>query len=187
MFGEAAIAGRTAMNTIQIAIAPSGRPEIGSISRARLVSPTHSFFANRRGAVSFEMTIVFGLLILGLLLPLADFAIAGFQFLSARGALRGFGQSIQYDPPADVTNASSWATSAMAKADPAFPIQNLQVLCNTSTSNAVCSAANVSAPVKYFSYTTSVTLAPLVLTRVLCNSGAANPCTFTMPYSERFQ
>jgi hypothetical protein len=41
--------------------------------------------------------------------------------------------------------------------------------------------------VKYYSYTTTVTFAPMVLRLVLCTSGSANPCTFTLFYTERFQ
>jgi hypothetical protein len=159
----------------------------GRHCRGRLVSKKDSFIADQRGAAAFEMVIVYLFLCFSLLLPLADVAAAGFQFISGWAALRGFGQYLQYNPPADVTNASSWSSSALAKADPSFPISNLQVLCGDT--NAVCSAANVSTPptVKYYSYTTNVTLAPLVLRAVLCTSGNANPCTFTLPYSERFQ
>ena len=47
--------------------------------------------------------------------------------------------------------------------------------------------ANVTLPTKYYSYTTTVTLAPMVLRSVLCTSSNANHCSFTLPYSERFQ
>lgn len=151
------------------------------------MSHKKSFNADQRGAVAFETMIVYVFLVAFLLMPLADVAAAGFQFISAWAALRGFGQYLQYNPPPDVTSAAAWSSSALAKADPRFPISNLQVRCGDA--NAVCSAANVSVPpiVKYFSYTTTVTLAPLVLRAVLCTSGNANPCTFTLPYSERFQ
>jgi len=151
------------------------------------VSHKNSFIADQRGAVAFETIIVYIFLVAFLLMPLADVAAAGFQFISAWAALRGFGQYIQYAPPPDVTNASSWASTASAKADPRFPISNLLVVCGDT--NAVCSAANVSVPptVKYFSYTTTVTFAPIVLSWALCTSSNANPCTFTLPYSERFQ
>jgi len=150
------------------------------------VSKNDSFIADQRGAASFEMLFVYPFLMFSLLLPLADVAIAGFQFISAREALRAFGQSIQYSPPADVTNASSWASSMVANADPRYPISNLQVICGES--GAVCSASNTQTAtgtpaVKYYSYTTSITLAPIVLTSVLCSSS----CTITLPYSERFQ
>jgi hypothetical protein len=147
------------------------------------VSKKDYFIADRRGAVSLEMLLVYPLLMFGLFLPLADVAIAGFQYVSAWEALRAFGQYIQYAPPADVTSASTWASTASAKADPRFPISNLQVRCGDL--NAVCSSSNVSAPVKYYSYSTTVTFAPIVLRSVLC--GGANPCTFTLFYTERFQ
>lgn len=139
-----------------------------------------SFIADQRGAAALEMLFVYPFLILSLLLPLADVAIAGFQYISARQALRGFGQSIQYSPPPDVTNASSWVTAARAKADSRFPISDIQLICgDTSTA---CSSTNTASP-KYYSYTTTVTLSPMVLTPVLCPSS----CTFTLSYSERFQ
>src|SRR5215470_1996460 len=99
-----------------------------------------SFMADQRGAVAFEMPIVWLFLMMSLLLPLADLAIAGFQFISAWEALRAFGQSIQYNPPPDVTNASAWTSSALAKADPRFPIQQFKLVCGDT--NTVCSASN---------------------------------------------
>ena len=146
------------------------------------------FIADQRGAVALEMPAVFGVLMLSLFVPLADVAIAGFQYISAWEALRAFGQYIQYSPPADVTSPSTWASTASAKADPRFPISNLQVLCGDGDPPAVCSSSNVSAPVKYYSYTTTVTLSPSWVTRpALCTSSNANPCTFTLFYRERFQ
>jgi hypothetical protein len=143
-----------------------------------------SFIADQRGAVAFEAMIVYLFMGTSLLLPLADLAAAGFQYISAWEALRGFGQSIQYSPPPDVTNASSWATSAIAKADSRFPISSIRLVCGDS--NIDCSATNTASP-KYYSYTTTVTMAPMVLRSVLCTSGNANPCTYTLAYSERFQ
>ena len=138
---------------------------------------------DQRGAVAFETLIVWLFMMMSLLLPLADLAIAGFQFVSAWGALRAFGQSIQYNVPPDVTNTSGWMSSVLAKADPRFPISNLQVICGGA--KLVCSSGNNAlGSVKSYSYTTTVTLSPMVLRSVLCN---ANPCSFTLPYSERFQ
>lgn len=153
-----------------------GRPR-----RGRLVSRKDSFMADQRGAVAFEMPFVYFFLMFSLLLPLADVAIAGFQYISAWQALRAFGQSIQYSPPPDVTSASAWATTAIAKADPRFPISSIQLVCGDS--NVACSATNTASP-KSYSYTTTVTLAPMVLKPVLCTGGN---CTVTLRYSERFQ
>src|SRR3569832_2336382 len=89
----------------------------------------HSLIADQRGAVAFEMPIVFALMIFSLIFPLADIAVAGFQYVSAQQALRAFGQSIQYSLPPDVTNASTWSSTAIAKADPGFPISNFQLIC----------------------------------------------------------
>lgn len=144
------------------------------------MSHKSSFIDDQRGAVAFETMIVYIFLVASLLMPLADVAAAGFRFISAWAALRGFGQYLQYNAPPDLTNASSWASSARAKADPSFPISSIQVLCGDS--NAVCSAGNLNSP-KYYSYTTTVTLAPIVLRSVLCPSS----CTYTLSYSERFQ
>src|SRR4051794_12856431 len=66
-----------------------------------------SFIADQRGAVALEMLIVYLFMVIGLLVPLADVAIAGFRFISAWEALRGFGQSIQYTTP-DFTDLSGW-------------------------------------------------------------------------------
>ena len=59
------------------------------------MSHKDSFIADQRGAVAFEMLIVYLFMVMSLLLPLADVAVAGFQFVSAWEALRAFGQ---YDP-----------------------------------------------------------------------------------------
>jgi hypothetical protein len=92
-----------------------------------------------------------------------------------------------------VTNTSSWASTARAKADSRYPIlvpPDIQVLCGSSTAGT-CSApsagnpGNLAAP-RYYSYSTTITLAPMVLRSVLCNSPNADPCTFTLSYSERF-
>ena len=147
------------------------------------MSHIKSFIANQRGAVALEMPAVVLFMMIFLLVPLADLAIAGFQFVSAWGALRAFGQSIQYNPPPDITNASAWTSSALAKADPRFPIQQFQLVCGDT--NTVCSPSNSASPT-YYSYTTTVTLSPMVLSSVLCTSSNANHCSFTLSYSGRF-
>lgn len=160
-----------------------------STYRAKPRSRKELFLVDQRGAVALEMPFVYIFMIFSLLLPLADLAIAGFQFISAWEALRGFGQSIQYSPPPDVTDASSWTSNAIKKADPKYPISNFQLICGDA--NIVCSATNPDssdpAKPKYYVYSTSITLAPMVLKSALCTSANGNPCTFTLPYSERFQ
>ena len=132
------------------------------------------------------MIIVYLFMVTSLLLPLADVAAAAFQYISAWEALRAFGQYIQYNQPPDPTNPS-W-TPALPTTVAGYPINNVQVRCGeASGASAVCSSTNVTSPIKYYSYTTTVTLAPRVLSSVLCTSGNANPCSFTLPYSERFQ
>ena len=144
-----------------------------------------SFMADQRGAVAFETLIVYLFMVTSLLLPLADVAAAGFQFISAWEALRAFGQYVQYHSPPDVTNTSGW-TSTLPTTVAGYPISNVQVLCGDA--NAVCSSTNVTLPTKYYSYTTTVTLSPFnFLKPVLCRSSNANPCSFTLPHSERFQ
>jgi hypothetical protein len=154
--------------------------------QGKLKGRRKAFLADQRGAVSFEFPFVFILLIFSFMFPLADVAIAGFRYISALQALRAFGHSIQYSPPTDFSNTSGWAATAVAKADPNYPISNLQVFCDDG--NVGCTAANAgNSPLKYYSYSTTVTLSPMVLNSVLCTSGAGNGCTFTLPYSERFQ
>jgi hypothetical protein len=139
------------------------------------------FIADQRGAVAFETLIVMSVLLFSLLLPLADFALAGFQVISAWAALRSFGQYVQYNTPPDPTNTTTWKSGLTTTTVAGYTIGNVQVMCGDA--NTVCSSGNVSSTPKYFSYTTTVTLSPMVLRSVLCPSS----CTYTLPYSERFQ
>lgn len=149
------------------------------------MSRKSSFLADQRGAVALEVPAIWLFLMLIVLLPLADIAVAGFQFISARQALRNFGYSIQYSPPDDVTNVTNiWTNTAVGKADPKYPISNLKVLCGAS--NTACSSGNNALPMSY-SYSTTVTIAPTVLKSLLCTGGTTSGCTFTLSYSERFQ
>jgi hypothetical protein len=132
-----------------------------------------SLLSDQRGAVAFEMLIVWLFLMLSLLLPLADVAIAGFQFVSAWQALRAFGQYVQLHPPPDVTNTGVWK-STLPTTVTGYPISNIQI--------------GVDGPIMYYSYTTTVTLLPFnFLKTMLCKSSNPNPCSFTLSYSERFQ
>ena len=129
----------------------------------------NSFIADQRGTASLEMPAVCFFMMMFLLVPLADLAIAGFQYVSAWQALRAFGQYAQYHSPQDVASKLP-ATVA------GYPISNLRVVCGDT--NLVCSPSNTALP-KYYSYTTTVTLSPMVLS-ALC-------CSHTLSYSERFQ
>src|SRR5438105_7738037 len=60
-----------------------------------------TLLSDQRGAVAFEMSFVYLFMMFSLLFPLADAAIAGFQYISAKQALRAFGQYIQYNNPPD--------------------------------------------------------------------------------------
>lgn len=144
-----------------------------------------SFLRDQRGAVALEVPAVWLFLMIIVLLPLADIAVAGFKYVSARQALRNFGQYLQYNPPPDVTDLSqgNWLSTAQNKAafDARYSISGLQVLCNNST----CTDATVTP--KSYSFSTTVTLSPIVLTSRLCTGGTSSGCTFTLFYSERFQ
>src|SRR3954454_4954137 len=111
--------------------------------RDRLVKRRVFFIADQRGAAAFEMLAVFFFLGVSLLLPLADVAAAGLQFVSAWEALRSFGQRIQYAPPPNVTDWASWQ-SALPTSVAGYPINNLQVVC-VDTMGA-CSATNFGSP-----------------------------------------
>jgi hypothetical protein len=140
---------------------------------------TTTLLSDQRGAVSFEMLLVYPLLMFGLFLPLADVAIAGFQYISAWEALRAFGQYIQYNNPPDPTSPGTWK-SGLHTTVAGHTIGNLQVMCGS----AVCSSGNVTLTPKYFTFSTTITLSPSWVTRgVLCPSS----CTYTLAYSERFQ
>lgn len=171
--------GRIVMDIIQNARARCQRPDAVNVRRGGRASRRKSFTRDQRGAAAFEMLIVFFFLGTSLLLPLADVAAAGFQFVSAWEAVRAFGQKIQYNPPPDVTDLASWK-SALPTSVSGYPINNLQVLCGDAMT--ACSAANSGSP-KYYSYTTTVTVAPIILTTVLC----ANSCSYTLSYLQRFQ
>jgi hypothetical protein len=140
---------------------------------------------DQRGAVSFEMPFVFMFMIFSLLLPLTDLAIAGFRYISAYEAMRGLGQYLQYHAPTDVTNWSNWASSLPATATTirGYTMSNVQVMCTNVSTIAPCSSTNPNSPM-FYTYTTTVTLSPMVLNSVLCSNST---CTSTLQYSERFQ
>ena len=143
------------------------------------MSKKDSFIADQRGAVAFETMIVYLFMGMSLLLPLADVAVAGLKFSSAYQALRDMGQRTQYSPPADVTSSAAitaWNNSLPATVD-GYSV-SAQVYCGNPGALAPC-ASSATVP-KYYTFTTSFTLAPMVLGPLMCSS-----CTVT--YSQPFQ
>jgi hypothetical protein len=171
--------GRIVMDMVQIATARTRRSEVVSIDRGRRACAKNSFIADQRGAVAFEAMIVYPVLVAFLLMPLADVAAASFQFISARTALRSFGQYVQYYNPLGPDGTVTWRPGLQTTVA-GHTIGNLQVLCGDA--GATCSPSNIASP-KYITFSTTITLAPIVLRRVLCPT----TCTYTLPYSERFQ
>lgn len=143
------------------------------------MSHRKSLIADQRGAVAFETMIVYFWLVAFLLMPLADVAAAGFQFISGWSALRGFGQYVQYYNPLGPDGTVAWRPGLQTTVA-GHTIGNLQVKCGEQ--GATCSPSNIAFP-KYITFSTTITLAPIVLRLVLCPT----TCTYTLPYSERFQ
>jgi len=163
----------------RLSVAGSGKQPADAVALAR---HKDSFLADQRGAVAFEMIIVYLFMVTSLLLPLADVAAAAFQYISAWEALRAFGQYVQYNPPQDVTNPT-W-TPPLPTTVAGYPINNVQVLCGNTGVGVACTSTNITTlPTKYYSYTTTVTLAPRVLSWALCPSS----CTYTLTSTERFE
>ncbi|WGS22808.1 MULTISPECIES: hypothetical protein [unclassified Bradyrhizobium] len=142
------------------------------------MSRKYFLIADQRGAVAFEMPIVYLFMIMSLLLPLADLAIAGFKFISAHQALRDMAQRTQFSPPGDVTSSSSiaaWQSSLPATVD-GYSV-SAQVYCGNPGTLAPC-ASGATLP-KYYIFTTSFTLSPMVLGSVLCSTCTVN---FSHPF-----
>ncbi len=146
-----------------------------------------SLYRDERGAMAFEMLIVYSFMIVALLLPLGDMSISAIRFISAWQGLRAFTHYVQFNPPSDVTNTTTWITKLPTNVS-GFAIQNFKIKCGDQVTGVDCTASNVTTlPVKYFQFSTSITLTPMILRSVLCTSANSNPCTFTLPYSGRFQ
>ncbi|WP_192735889.1 hypothetical protein [Bradyrhizobium sp. OAE829] len=143
------------------------------------MSRKDSFIADQRGAASLEMLIVYPILVLGLLLPLADVAIAGFRFIAAHQALRDMGQRTQYSAPdaTDSNSISTWQNLYGTTTISGYTV-SATVKCGDA-GNAQLPCASTDFP-KYLSFQTSFTLSPMVLGSVLCS-------TCTVNYSQRFQ
>jgi hypothetical protein len=142
------------------------------------------FIADQRGAVALETMIVYIFLVSFLLVPLADVAAAGFQFISAWSALRSFGQYVQYYNPLGPDGTVTWRPGLQTTVS-GHTISNLQVKCGDA--GATCSPSNIASP-KYITFSTTITLAPIgarfpFWRSVLCPT----TCTYTLDYSERFQ
>ena len=143
--------------------------------RSRLVRHRNSFLADQRGAVALEMPAVVLFLMMILLVPLADLAIAGFKFISAHQALRDMGQRTQYSTP-DATDSGSitnWKSSLPTTVG-GYPI-SAKIYCGDPGTAAPCAGWP-----KYYTFETSFTLSPMVLRSVFCS-------TCTIKYSQRFQ
>ncbi|MCK1479012.1 hypothetical protein IVB27_30785 [Bradyrhizobium sp. 197] len=155
-----------------------------SIGRGQLMSHKKSLIVDQRGAVALETMIVYIFLVSFLLVPLADLAAAGFQFISAWSALRSFGQYVQYANPLAPDGTVSWRTGLQTTVA-GHAIGDLQVLCGDA--GATCSPSNLASP-KYITFSTTITLAPLgarppFVGSLLCPT----TCTYTLRHSERFQ
>jgi hypothetical protein len=153
----------------------------GHPCRRRFGGHRASFIADQRGAVAFETPIVYLFIMMSLLLPLADLAIAGFKFISAHQALRDMAQRTQYNPPADVTSSSAianWTNSLPTTVD-GYPVTP-QVYCGNPGTLAPCAPDTGTISPKYYTFTTSFALSPMVLGSVLCS-------TCTVNYSQPFQ
>jgi hypothetical protein len=124
------------------------------------------------------MVIVYAFLMIGLLLPLADVAVAGFKFISAYQALRDMGQRTQYSTPdaTDPTSISAWQSSFATTTVDGYTI-NATIQCGDAGTAPPCAATTFP---KYYTFQTSFSLSPIVLGSLLCSS-----CQVT--YSQRFQ
>jgi len=133
--------------------------------------------SDQRGAASLEMTIVSLFMMLGLVLPLTDLAVAGFRFDAAHQALRDMGQRTQYSnlDATDPTSISTWQSSLPTTVS-GYTV-SATVKCGDAGTAAPCAGTDFP---KYYIFQTSFTLSPIVLGSVLCS-------TCTVNYSQRFQ
>lgn len=159
------------------------------MGRALRISPVrHRSFvalsADQRGAVSLEMPVIFGFMMLTIFLPMADLAIVGFQYISAYQALRDVGQWAQYHTPPDVTiwNSGTWYSSLPTTAG-GYSVSLTSVICGDA--GVDCSSGGASPPTpRYYVFQTSFQYSPLILATAL---GCKPTCTYTLTYSERFE
>jgi hypothetical protein len=137
--------------------------------------------SDRRGAVAFELPIVYLCLVVSLLLPLTELAIAGLKFNSAYQALRDMGQFTQYSQldATDSTSISAWQSSLPTTID-GYTI-TATIKCGNAGSAPPCAGTDFP---KYYLFQTSFSLSPMVLGRVF---GITLCSTCTVSYSQRFQ
>src|SRR5690348_7333649 len=100
----------------------------GHLLMAATLAGIGKVLSDRRGAVALETPFVLIVLFFSFLFPLADLAIFGFALVGGYQTLRDFGQYIQYHPPPDLTNYSSWK-SALPSSVNGHTITNLHVYC----------------------------------------------------------
>lgn len=115
---------------------------------------------DRSGAAAVEFAAIFPVM-LALLLPITDIALVTLRKIEAFQAMRGLMAYAQFNPPPDITNASSisaWAQS-LSNRLPGYTITP-QVLCGDAGSP--CSSSNTASP-KWVRLSTSVTVQPIVM------------------------
>jgi Flp pilus assembly protein TadG len=127
---------------------------------------------DRRGVAAMEAGIVLTLLV-GLMLPITDFAVAATQYIGAYQALRDLGAYALVHPPKDVTSPATWTASL-----PVISGYRIAAYLLCGTGDTTCSAANQASP-KVIKLTTTITVSPMFV------SGLAG--SYTVTYAERFQ
>ena len=126
-----------------------------------------NLFDDRRGVSAIEFAIVAPVLI-GLLLPLTDLALAARQYIQGYQALRAVGAYTQYNPPPDITKPGSWTTTVDAMlSQGVLSAGNIQILCGDP--GTACTAAPVFP--RTYVLSASITITPLFVTY----SGFAGP------------
>jgi hypothetical protein len=158
----------------------TGRTIGSSLARRhkrRLRSGKASLIADERGAIAFETIIVYAFMCFSLLLPLADVAVAGLKYNAAYQALRDMGQRTQYSSldTTDSSSISTWQSSLPTTVD-GYTI-SAAIKCGDAGTAAPCTGTTFP---KYFTFQTTFSLSPMVLSSVLCS-------TCTVSYSQRFQ
>jgi hypothetical protein len=137
--------------------------------------------ADRRGVAAFEFIVIVAFLLFFLLLPIADVGVAALRYMQVRQAMRELGAFVQYNPPPDLTKASTWPSlpktgvgTFSVGIGTVFPTLeyyiNITVSCGTApTAGAVagpaCTSADLSNPStpKYVWMGAIVNLKPMII------------------------